>query len=115
MLLLLESTVLGPTNAIRLQFGCVEETYKSLQCVELDAPCRVFGKIKKTQALEEHENRKLTEKDGQVLSCAGQGFEGFGRYVLDHVLVLAGSVLVLYQPFQHVFLAHQIACKIFVP
>jgi hypothetical protein len=49
MLLLLESTA-GRTNAIRLHFGCVEETYKSLQCVELDAPCRVFGKIKKTQA-----------------------------------------------------------------
>lgn len=44
----------------------------------------------------------LTEEDCQVLRGASQGLERFGRHVLDHVLVLAGRVLVLYEPLEDV-------------
>ena len=52
---------------------------------------------------------QLTEEDGQVRGGAGQRFQRLGCYVFDHVLLLAGRVLVLHEPLEDVLLAQQIA------
>ena len=51
---------------------------------------------------------QLTEEDGQVRGGAGQRFQRLGCYVFDHVLLLAGRVLVLHEPLEDVLLAQQI-------